>query len=774
MTACDVPEDHDGQRAGSTDERRERLGMTLLSIGDAVIVTDDRGKVTLLNPVAETLTGWADRDAKDLPIESVFHIVDEVTRQPANQPVQRVIENGLIQYLAGRTLLIAKDGSERSIDDSAAPILGEGGDLSGVVLIFRDITERRRHEQTLEDTRLHGEVIVATVREALVVLGPELRVVSANRSFYETFRSSPGETLGRYLFDLGDGQWDTPPLRALLAELLSHETSFDDFEVERIFPAIGARCMLLNARRLHGEDGRAEMILLAIEDVTGHARSVSALAASEVRFRRLFEAAKDGILILDADTGAIVDANPFLLDLLGYTHADLLGKKLWDIGLLGDVEASKASFLELQAKGYVRYEDLPLETSDKRHVEVEVVSNVYRTGETMIIQCNIRDVTERKRAEEELRRAKETAEEAGRVKDRFLATLSHELRTPLTPVLASIAYVETRSDLSAELREELASIRRNVELEARLIDDLLDMTRISQGKLELHREIVNVHTALRAALEICQGEAEAKELDVTLALRAKVHHVWADPDRIQQVFWNLIKNAIKFTPVEGGISLRSSNAGAGRLVIEVSDTGIGIEREAIPRIFDAFEQGGTTVTRRYGGLGLGLAIAKMLVELHGGVLTVTSGGRDSGSRFRIELETIPALKVQVPPSDPAALVGQRSLLLVEDNADTRRAICLLLRSSGFTVRTAGSVGEAFAAIDGERFDLLVSDIALPDGSGLDVMRHGREKVGLKGIAFSGFGTPDDVRESMEAGFSHHLTKPSSLNALVALITRTAS
>ncbi len=769
-----APADQDGRRAGKTDERRERLGVTLLSIGDAVIVTDGRGRVTLLNPVAESLTGWADGDAKDLPIEAIFRIVDEVTREPVDQPVLGVIENGLIHYLGRSTLLIAKDGSERSIDDSAAPIRGEGGDLDGVILVFRDITERRRQERRLEDTRLRGEVIVATVREGLVVLGRELRVESANRSFYETFRALPDETVGRSLFDLGDGQWDTLPLRALLGGVLAGDKPFDDFEVEKAFPAIGQRTMLLNARKLHREDGRPEMILLAIEDITGHSRSLFAQAASEVRYRRLFEAAKDGILILNADTGAIVDANPFLLDLLGCTHADLLGKKLWDIGLLGDVESSKASFRELQEQGYVRYEDLPLETIDKRHIEVEVVSNVYGVGATMTIQCNIRDVTERKRAEAELQRAKEAAEEAGRAKDRFLAALSHELRTPLTPVLATIAYVEQMPDLPEAVRVEFASIRRNVELEARLIDDLLDVTRIGQGKLELRREVVNAHATLRAALEVCQSEAEEKGLEVSLALRAKVHHIWAEPIRIQQVFWNLIGNAVKFTPAGGSISLRSAYVGVDRLAIEVADSGVGIERDALPRIFDAFEQGGTPVTRRHGGLGLGLSIAKTLVELHGGTLTVTSGGREKGSTFRIELETISPTREQEPPSDPDAGGGRRSILLVEDNADTQRAVALLLRSSGFKVRTAGSVVEALEALASERFDLLVSDIDLPDGSGLDIMRHSQANFGLKGIAFSGYGTLDDIRESEEAGFSYHLTKPVSLNVLVAMIGQAVS
>ena len=772
--SSDAHGDDGGERASQIDEHRERLGVTLFSIGDAVIVTDGEGKVTLLNPVAETLTGWSDRDAKDMPIESIFHIVNEDPRAPVLQTVQGVIDRGVIQYLASKTLLVAKDGSELSIDDSAAPILGEAGDLSGVVLVFRDITARRRQERKLEDTRLQGEVIVATVRESLLVLNPEFRVESANRTFYENFRTSPEATVGRSLFELGVGQWDNPRLRPLLAEVITQGTAFNDFEVQRTFPAIGERNMRLNARKLYREDGRAEMILLAIEERTGHTRSISALADSEIRFRRLFEAAQDGILILEADSGEIIDANPFLLDLLEFSHAELMGKRLWEIGLFGDIDASKASFRELQEKGYVRYEDLPLETKSKRHVEVEFVSNVYRVGESMIIQCNIRDVTERKQAQEALKRAKEAAEEDNLVKDRFLAALSHELRTPLTPVLATIAYVETMPGLPAALHEEFASIRRNVELEARLIDDLLDVTRIGQGKLDLHRENVNLHTVLRQALEVCQDEADAKELEITVGLRVRAHHVWADPVRMQQVFWNLIKNAVKFTPRGGRISVRTSDAGASRIKVEVRDSGIGIEAEAIPRIFDAFDQGGASVTRRYGGLGLGLAIAKMLVELHGGTLTASSEGRDQGSLFSVELATIPSSKDSAPLPAPPPDEGQRNLLLVEDNADTRRAMSSLLRSSGFTVKTAGTVGEAFEAMASERFDLLVSDIGLPDGSGLDIMRHGRDVVGLKGIAFSGYGTPDDVRKSLNAGFSHHLTKPTQLDVLIDLIRRTAS
>jgi CheY-like chemotaxis protein len=276
-------------------------------------------------------------------------------------------------------------------------------------------------------------------------------------------------------------------------------------------------------------------------------------------------------------------------------------------------------------------------------------------------------------------------------------------------------------------------------------------------------------------LEVCQGEIETKKLEVSLALRAEVHFVWADSARLQQVFWNLIKNAVKFTPVAGRISLRSADIDAGRLAIEVADTGVGIAPGDLPRIFDAFEQGNPGVTRQHGGLGLGLALAKLLVDLHGGLLSVTSGGRDGGSIFRVELETIPLLKDQGPPPEPTAEAkeGLLKVLLVEDNPATLRAISMLLRSSGFDVRTAEGVGAAFAALDRERFDLLISDIGLQDGSGLDIMRHCREDLGLKGIAFSGYATDEDVRASKEAGFAHHLAKPMRLGVLVELVRRTA-
>ena len=264
------------------------------------------------------------------------------------------------------------------------------------------IAECRRAEETFEKAQEDTKSIVETIREPLIVLTPDLKVISANRSFYETFQVTLQETERKFIFDIGHHQWDIPALRQLLEEILPKNTRFNDFEVEHAFPIIGRRRMLLNARRICREGRGTDMILLAIEDITERKQREEALKSSETRYRRLFETAQDGILILDAETGQISDANPFLVDMLGYSREEFLNKKLWEIGSFKNIGASKATFLELQSKGYVRYEDLPLETKEGQPIAVEFVSNVYFVNHRKVIQCNIRDVTERKRIAEAL------------------------------------------------------------------------------------------------------------------------------------------------------------------------------------------------------------------------------------------------------------------------------------------------------------------------------------------------------------------------------------
>ena len=410
----------------------------------------------------------------------------------------------------------------------------------------------------------------------------------------------------------------------------------------------------------------------------------------------------------------------------------------------------------------------------------------FENGKAVRFIGTVLDVTEKKRWEEALTASKEAAEAANKAKDQFLAVLSHELRTPLTPVLSTVQALESEPGLTPELRASIDMIRRNVELEARLIDDLLDLTRIAKGKLELHPQTVDAHESVRDALDICRDEIHTKGLKLSVELTAARRHVRADSARLQQVLWNLIKNAVKFTPEGGTITLRTSNlpaprpgpngnpphgAAGERLLVEVRDTGIGIEPHVLPRIFDAFEQGERSITRRFGGLGLGLAISKALIDMQGGRLSADSAGPNKGAVFTVDLATVeaPVARTHCAGSSTPAAPADLHILLVDDHEDTARAMGRLLQRLGYRITTAGSVGSALDAFGRESIDLVISDIGLPDGSGLELMRQIRQQKPVRGIALSGFGMEEDVRKSRDAGFSQHLTKPINFQKLQAVI-----
>jgi len=357
-------------------------------------------------------------------------------------------------------------------------------------------------------------------------------------------------------------------------------------------------------------------------------------------------------------------------------------------------------------------------------------------------------------------------------KDQFLAMLSHELRTPLTPVLASALELENEPDVRPDVRESLRMIRRNVELEARLIDDLLDLTRIDRGKVQLNFEVVDADTLLQNALEICKPEIDRKHLRPSLNLSAKRVHMRADPARLQQIFWNLINNAVKFTPQNGQITITTTNDSGGKLRVEIADTGMGIEPEALPKIFDAFEQGGRT---QLGGLGLGLAISKTLVEAHKGTITAQSDGRNKGSKFALVFPTCEKVEAQIAPALSPRFAERQPMriLLVEDHEDTNRSLTSLLRRRGYHVRSAFTFQSALELSAKEQFDVLISDLGLPDGSGIDLIQKLASKPPL-GIALTGFGMEQDIRKSRDAGFHHHLVKPIDLNKLDSLIQEGAA
>ena len=409
------------------------------------------------------------------------------------------------------------------------------------------------------------------------------------------------------------------------------------------------------------------------------------------------------------------------------------------------------------------------------------------------------DVTASKQIEEALSRAKEAAEAANREKDQFLAIVSHELRTPLTPALAAAAMLENDETISAQIRKDLSVIRRNIEMEARLIDDLLDINRIVRGKLELRRQVVDARSLLEHAMQnYCVDAAAKKEIRVTMKIAADQTHVFVDSARITQVFWNLLQNACKFTPQGGSIDVRvynehrevrstdvvSTNGESDKLselVVEVSDTGMGISSETLPKIFKAFEQGERSRGQGFGGLGLGLAISRAIVEMHGGSISASSEGPGKGATFAVRLYCVkPVLEAetdrQITVTSEALAKHSMRVLVVEDHRDTAEQFARLLKRAGHEVICAGSIKEAqtYALVTPDQnrtcaFDILISDLDLPDGSGLQLMRNLAQRYPIRGIAISGHGMKEDVDASMQAGFSYHITKPVNWTELKSAI-----
>ena len=548
----------------------------------------------------------------------------------------------------------------------------------------------------------------------------------------------------------------------------------------------------------HGSDEIGHLTEAFNQMLTRIGESNAALTASEERLRLALEGSRTGTWDIKLETGRLY-WDDFMFPIYGRRKDEFDGTVEGAMQFLHPED--RPGFREAVRSALARKCDLDsgfrVVTGDGeiRHIAARGRAFYDDAGRPVRMTGVSMDVTVTKQAEEALNSAKETAEAANKAKDNFLAVLSHELRTPLTPVLAAVAMLEDDEQLPPHILHEIELIRRNVEVEARLIDDLLDVTKIIRGKIELNRAPVDVRPLLEHAMtNYCARSAAQKGLRVSMEVTASETHVMADSSRMTQVFWNLLQNACKFTPDSGAIDIRVFNEPPAQdgapgdesnlrpdLVVEITDSGIGISPENMPRIFDAFEQGERSRTRQFGGLGLGLAISRAIVELHGGALSATSEGKDKGAKLVIRLQTIPAAAKTPPQPSPVAGDGETSgplrILLVEDHADTADQLNRLLERAGHTVTLASNVAEAQEALDrtpagnGSSFDLLISDLGLPDGSGHELMREVSLHHGVPGIALSGYGMKADIQNSMDAGFSRHITKPVNWDELNAAIQR---
>lgn len=426
--------------------------------------------------------------------------------------------------------------------------------------------------------------------------------------------------------------------------------------------------------------------------------------------------------------------------------------------------------------GARRYPVVMLTGTGSEKIAVEVMKNgaqdylskdslnpelLHRTIEAAIYRARTERLLEEQRIE--MGRLYLEAQDANARKDQFLANLSHELRTPLNPVLTAVSQTDFTGVTTADFIDTFAMIRRNIEVEARLIDDMLDLTRITTGKLQIHTRAVDLHEVLRYAAEACAAERLAKGIRLEWHLTTDPIHLDADAARVQQVFWNIIKNAVKFTPKGGEITITTRKVERD-VQIEVADTGIGLPGDGAEKIFDAFEQGSSEVTRKFGGLGLGLAISKALVTAHGGTIRAANREKGSGAVFTVRLPLGMPQEISHPPTlapQPSSHSTTKgaTILLVEDHGDSASILCRMLTSRGYRVHVAATVSEALSLAALHQVDCLVSDLGLPDASGLELMHKLAATRPLPAIALSGYGMESDIQRSIAAGFKMHLTKP---------------
>jgi PAS domain S-box-containing protein len=478
-------------------------------------------------------------------------------------------------------------------------------------------------------------------------------------------------------------------------------------------------------------------------------------------------------------TGNVVTWNSGAQKIKQYTAEEIIGKNFACFYTAEDVAAEKPqrNLREAARKGQLCDQALRVR-KDGSTFHAEIVLRALRdhAGKIRGFSKVTRDITDQIRSRE-IEAAKIVAEKASKAKDDFLAALSHELRTPLTPALAAATYLaDNAAKLQPEFVEDVDIIKRNVQLQARLIDDLLDLTRVTRGKLELHFERVDAHALIPKTIDIAKTDIEKKKLNVSVQLDAEEYHIWADSVRIQQVFWNLINNAVKFTPPGGKIEIRSSNDDYGRFQLQITDNGIGIEVERQASLFRPFEQADPSVSRQFGGLGLGLAISKHLVDLHRGAIEVQSRGRSYGAAFKVTLDAVAdhVEKSGVDSQAPQKQTKSLRILLVEDHGDTRQTLSRLLTHFGHQISVADNTQSALAIVQSQKFDVVLSDIGLPDGTGYEVISQVKRKQPIKAVAITGFGTDEDVRRGKEAGFDFHLVKPIDFHELRTVLDQVSA
>jgi PAS domain S-box-containing protein len=668
--------------------------------------------------------------------------------------------------------IITRSGQKRvwAFSASSPGVLSDGRRF--VVGTAVDITERKSAEELLRQSEERYRHLVHALPAAIYTCDAQGRIMLYNQAAVALWGREP--EVGKDLW-CGSGRIykpdgtplmpdESPMLAAIREDRPNHG---EEIMVER--PDGSRRFVMVYPHSIHDARGQLTGAVNMLVDITDRKRAETALRESEAFARSVLEGSADCIKVLDPE-GRLLSMNGPGMRLMEIDDFQSVARTEWlDFWKDEHRVAARTAFDTARAGGTARFQGVCHTASGKPKwwdVALSPISN--SESHTPQLVCISRDITESKKAELALQEAKEAAEAASKAKDHFLATLSHELRTPLNPALLLTTDRERDSTLPADVRHDFAAIHKDIEMEAQLIDDLLDLTRISHGKLRVEPRPIDLHSLLRASWERLKTEANEKQLQVRFDLSAPTPWVKADPVRLQQVFWNVLRNALRFTPAKGRITLRSYAGKSDHWCVDIIDDGVGIEPHELEQIFTPFEQG--LNGHRFGGIGLGLAISRQLIQLQGGRITAKSDGRGRGAIFTVELPGAqPATEDVGVPSSNAGNERHgtnRRILLVEDHNQTRATLARLLTQRGHEVATAENIEEALVRAQTFAFDLVLSDLGLPDGSGHDLIKELRQmRPGCRGIALSGYGMESDTQRSIDSGFDAHLTKPVDIRAL---------
>jgi len=890
-------------------ERRELLRVTLASIGDGVITTDVDGRVTYMNAVAESLTGWTQAEATGQALDAVFRIVNEDTRLPVESPAARALRQGVVVGLANHTLLIQKDGRECPIDDSAAPITDERGKVSGCVLIFRDVTAQRRLEQDKANQLLTARMlasIIETSDDAIISKSLDGIIQSWNAGAEHIFGYTATQAVGRHISLV------IPPDRIaeedhIIASLKAGQR-IEHFETERM-RSDGRRILVsLTISPLKDDAGTVIGASKIVRDVTRQRQTehrerllLGEAAAANAKFHAFFDQGGVFAGIMDVN-GTLLDVNRLSCEASGYTREQLVGKPFWEgpwwvpspplqeqikagaiqaaagqtfraemsyfiadgservadvtiqpirddsgrvifvapigidvterkraeadremfvtlvehstdfigicdlqgapffvnraglemVGLDNLDEARRvpvASFFFPEDQPRIIQEFLPA-VLEKGHGEIEVRFRHFKTGEARWMAYKVltlpdangrpvafatvsQDVTERKRLADNLSGLAADLSEADRRKNEFLAILAHELRNPLAPISNAARALRLGGGDKNALQSASEMLERQVGQMARLVDDLLDMSRITRGRIELRKERVELGPIIDHVVEAIRAMYGSMNHELSVTMPSMPVYLNADPTRVTQVVGNLLNNACKFTDKGGHVWLTVEQDGD-QAIVSVRDNGIGIAAEHIPGLFEMFAQVDTSLERSRDGLGIGLTLVKTLVEMHGGTVDARSEGPGRGSEFTVRLPILSdaTRPLAAPATTKPVPAVRRRILIVDDSEDGAESLAMLLQLAGHETHKAHDGQAAIEAAERLRPDAILLDIGLPIMNGFEVCSHIRRQPWGKDlvlVALTGWGQDEDRQKSREAGFDAHMVKPVDHDLLMTLL-----